>query len=976
MDSQHALLLYLCTRICLSAQASVNQHTVFRPYFTGGTTTAKTTLRTTPTTTTTAATTITTTTTTSSTTTTTTPATTTTTTNDALVRNLRVLSETETTTTATTETTTMLPLTTSVVANSTAKNSTMTGRGNGFGATSPEHLNPTMVKLQKTTTKLTTSFPAAKTTLNACLLTERASWYNFDRSAAAVDMALDYSNERILAPVGLHLVITYSDLGTTCEAKTSAMAFAMDLIYRGIQCDAFIGAGCAYNFQALYDVADFLAIPFIGLPAAGVGVDADVSLYNNMARLSITHINTVKVIMNFLKRNKYWSPTVIQDMDISVNQQLSMILKSAFQAANRTLAEQTNFIEIASLILTHNQISGYLKDGMAGSRAFILVTNASTTRQIMVFIAIELFPSSSWGNFTWEMNDQFDQAAKDAYKAVLLVSLTPGVNAEFDVFEKEVKETAAVRTTHQYHYGPKEGVDLVTAHFYDAIVFYASIVRDMFGNRSDIFRVENFINMAGSNYTFESPIHGTVRLDVNADRISSYVVKTYNEESGLFEPGFSVAPDSPIVVALGPLSWPGGAAVLPPNEPLCGYNGKNPVCAPSMLIKKNQDPFWWRVFTHELSGICVVPHASQASRLTASGAGSRFQNKSQKSIKADEALVKNAEVEDRDAELSERTHLSFVLYGKTAIMLDNIVALRELPEPLQRMTSSMSSDMGALRGVKHNNLQDFLGVAINDENLCEYVIGEVCQKGSLMALLEKTSLSLDWQFKHSIMKGIAAGMTYLHTTKVVSHGDLTAHTILIDSRFVIKISDYGLHHLRPTEDVIPPNDDDEDRDFSRLLWRAPELLRRPVLSGTQKGDVYSFGILLQQLILRSAPYESSIEAQRVDYLTHAKDLVMEVKRGASPPQRPVVPVSSCPEPLHALLEMCWDEHPMVRIPFIRIRDILQKTLGKSGDSIIEHLINRMDVYATELEHEAEEKMKMFVAEKERSEDLLNGMLPK
>jgi hypothetical protein len=42
------------------------------------------------------------------------------------------------------------------------------------------------------------------------------------------------------------------------------------------------------------------------------------------------------------------------------------------------------------------------------------------------------------------------------------------------------------------------------------------------------------------------------------------------------------------------------------------------------------------------------------------------------------------------------------------------------------------------------------------------------------------------------------------------------------------------------------------------------------------GDVYSLGIIMQQLILRSAPYESSIESQRPDYLAHAKDLVMEV----------------------------------------------------------------------------------------------------
>ena len=131
---------------------------------------------------------------------------------------------------------------------------------------------------------------------------------------------------------------------------------------------------------------------------------------------------------------------------------------------------------------------------------------------------------------------------------------------------------------------------------------------------------------------------------------------------------------------------------------------------------------------------------------------------------------------------------------------------------------------------------------------------------------------------------------------------------------------------------------------------------------------------MQQLILRSAPYELSLETQRSDYSTHAKDLVMEVrcpwsinfqcihwgnnwtslqiKKGARPPQRPRVPISACPiVSLHELMEACWEEHLEIRPPFIRVREQLQKYLGKSGENVIEHLITRMDHYAAELEHE-------------------------
>ena len=41
-----------------------------------------------------------------------------------------------------------------------------------------------------------------------------------------------------------------------------------------------------------------------------------------------------------------------------------------------------------------------------------------------------------------------------------------------------------------------------------------------------------------------------------------------------------------------------------------------------------------------------------------------------------------------------------------------------------------------------------------------------------------------------------------------------------------------------------------------LLWTAPELLRltNPLARGTQKGDVFSFGIILQEIITRTEPY--------------------------------------------------------------------------------------------------------------------------
>jgi hypothetical protein len=86
---------------------------------------------------------------------------------------------------------------------------------------------------------------AGRTQLNACLLMERGTslWYNYDKSAGAIDLALAYVNEQILSSIGFTLLTTYNDTGSTCSAKNHAVSFAMDLIEKGINCDVFIGGG-------------------------------------------------------------------------------------------------------------------------------------------------------------------------------------------------------------------------------------------------------------------------------------------------------------------------------------------------------------------------------------------------------------------------------------------------------------------------------------------------------------------------------------------------------------------------------------------------------------------------------------------------------------------------------------------------------------------------------------------------------------
>lgn len=59
-----------------------------------------------------------------------------------------------------------------------------------------------------------------------------------------------------------------------------------------------------------------------------------------------------------------------------------------------------------------------------------------------------------------------------------------------------------------------------------------------------------------------------------------------------------------------------------------------------------------------------------------------------------------------------------------------------------------------LKGISHHNLQTFIGVTMNQQNICEYIVSEVCAKGSLTDILDNEIFKLDWSFKNSLIRDI------------------------------------------------------------------------------------------------------------------------------------------------------------------------------------------------------------------------------
>uniref|UniRef100_A0A674PIN9 Guanylate cyclase n=1 Tax=Takifugu rubripes TaxID=31033 RepID=A0A674PIN9_TAKRU len=301
------------------------------------------------------------------------------------------------------------------------------------------------------------------------------------------------------------------------------------------------------------------------------------------------------------------------------------------------------------------------------------------------------------------------------------------------------------------------------------------------------------------------------------------------------------------------------------------------------------------------------------------------------------------------------------IYTKIGYYKGNLAAMKYINKKRIELTREVLFELKHMRDVQNEHLTRFIGSCIDYPNM--YIITEYCPRGSLQDLMESDSITLDWMFRYSLIIDIVKGMLFLHNSVIVSHGNLKSSNCVVDSRFVLKITDYGLQSLRTSS-----CHEDSHAYYAWKLWTAPELLRMnsPPPCGTQKGDVYSFAIILQELaLLRGVFY--------LDTHTPSPKAIIEALRQGSPvPLRPSLCLQSHSEELGVLMQRCWSEEPGDRPDFNTIKILLRKGYGSN---ILDNLLSRMEQYANNLEELVEERTQAYHEEKRKAEALLYQILP-
>ncbi|XP_072174024.1 atrial natriuretic peptide receptor 1-like [Diadema setosum] len=300
-----------------------------------------------------------------------------------------------------------------------------------------------------------------------------------------------------------------------------------------------------------------------------------------------------------------------------------------------------------------------------------------------------------------------------------------------------------------------------------------------------------------------------------------------------------------------------------------------------------------------------------------------------------------------------------------------VIAIKRVNRQRVELNRNVLMEIKYVRDLQHDHVIKFIGACIDAPNIS--IMTEYCPKGSLQDILENESIELDELFKYSLMYDIVKGMIYLHSSVICTHGNLKSSNCVVDSRFVLKITDFGLNSFREPDHPFEPTEEDSYKYYQRRLWTAPELLRLPEIptGGTQKGDVYSFGIILQEIMYR----EGVFYIKDVDLMP--EEIVKKVANGYKPPFRPTIDRVTCSQEMMDLIRDCWAEDPADRTDFRELRGIMRK-LNKNSENkgLVDTLLSRMEQYASNLESLVQERTEAFYEEKRKAEELLYQILPR
>nr|XP_057933987.1 guanylate cyclase 2G [Doryrhamphus excisus] len=816
------------------------------------------------------------------------------------------------------------------------------------------------------------------------------------RLGSAIQIAVDKINANPSLLGNYSLDFVYAD--TRCSPKVSLEGFIHQVWRQNVS--AVFGPACPEEAEVAGLIASAWSIPMFGFVGQSSKMD-NTDVYDSYINIVPPLKRSSEVLVKTLE---YFGWTHVAMIGGGLDSNTWDKVDALWKTVETPLRSRFKLTAAVKFDTSDRQlVYRNVKYIATVARVIVVVTNKDDSMTLLleaerqglmagdyVFFLVQHFEVSGGLDNMWKysLDSHTHQAAIRAFEMTFIIGQKSYEGYEYyDFFEQVFQRLKG--PPFQSNLTSEREVSTYSAYLHDAVLLYAMALKEVLKDGKDPrdgrqilqrLKNKNSIRFYGAS--------GLIHFDEDGERNLDYSIYDLQSTRGTvaFVPVLHFDSTSKSIqptAMYGSVTWPKGRP--PSDNPECGFNNElcewlsNDIVLMSLLVTfpvigvlfvlgigilvlqklrlqlRLEDSRWWLI---NYSDITIIREVSGLQGLSLST------TRSQSGSGGSYSTLSNNSYGLRDKMGKEHIYSTIGLYQGNQVAIKYM--MNHVCDNLQ--SPSVLAEFNMMKEMKHENLVQFFGACVEPPNVC--LVTQYCRKGSLKDVLKASDVELDGMFKLSFAYDIVNGMDFIHKSSLKFHGNLKTSTCMVDSRLQIKLSGFGLWEFKYGNKgkLVRP----ESPKYEELYWKAPELLRQghaPV-KGTPKGDVYSFAIILWELMYNASngPYH--------DVHLQPKEIITRLRgpfHGES--LRPALS-ELCDDNINSLLRVCWNENPDHRPPF---RSILRQLKDSSPDShanILDNMVDKLEKYANHLEEVVEDRTNQLVAEKARADKLLSSMLPR
>ncbi|KAF8067119.1 SIS8 [Scenedesmus sp. PABB004] len=217
-----------------------------------------------------------------------------------------------------------------------------------------------------------------------------------------------------------------------------------------------------------------------------------------------------------------------------------------------------------------------------------------------------------------------------------------------------------------------------------------------------------------------------------------------------------------------------------------------------------------------------------------------------------------------------------------------------------QLVQEFKAEVDIMARLRHPNVVLFMGAVMQAHQLA--IVSQFIPRGSLFRLLHRSKADLDPRRRLQMALDVARGMNYLHSSSpAIVHRDLKSPNLLVDRDWTVKVCDFGLSRVKVATFLTSKSHGGTPE------WMAPEILRNE--PSDEKADVYSYGVVLYELVTGAEPWTGLNPMQVVGAVGFAG-------------QRLALPPGLDPG-VAGLISACWASAPAERPSFAQVLEVLR-----------------------------------------------------